>query len=192
MITAPSTIRPKSSAPRLIRLPLMPALHHADGGQQHRERDHQRGDQRRAEVAEQQEQHDDDEQRAFGEVLRDRRDRRVDQLRAVEHGLDRDARRQRSADLLHLARRPPRRPCGCSRRSASAPCRRRPRRRSRWRCRCAVSPPIADVGDVADAHRHAAARADDDVADLLDVLDPAAGAHDDSPRPCARCSRRRG
>ena len=60
-----------------------PALHHAGRGQQHRERDHERRDQRRAEVAEQQEQHDDDEERALGEVRRDGRDRGVDQLGAV-------------------------------------------------------------------------------------------------------------
>ena len=34
------------------------------------------------------------------------------------------------------------------------------------------------LGHVLDAHRHAAARGDDDVADLRDGLDAAAGAHD--------------
>ena len=66
----------------------MPPLPHADGGHQHGDRDDQRGDQRRAEIAEQQEQHHDDQQRAFGEVVRDRLDRGVDQLGAVEHRLE--------------------------------------------------------------------------------------------------------
>jgi hypothetical protein len=39
-------------------------------GEQHRQRNHRRGDQRRAEIAQQQEQHHDDQQRAFDQVLR--------------------------------------------------------------------------------------------------------------------------
>jgi hypothetical protein len=45
-----------------------PVLHHAGDGEQHRQRNHRRGDQRRAPVAEQQEQHDDHQQRAFQQV----------------------------------------------------------------------------------------------------------------------------
>ena len=47
------------------------------------------------------------------------------------------------SDLVASWRRPRRRRCGCWRRSASAPCRRRPPRRSRWRCRCGARAPIA-------------------------------------------------
>ncbi len=72
MITAPSTMSPKSSAPRLIRLPDTPPRTMPVMREQHRQRDHRRGDQRRAQVAEQQEQHHDDEQRAFDQVLRRR------------------------------------------------------------------------------------------------------------------------
>jgi hypothetical protein len=66
MMTAPSTIRPKSSAPRLIRLAEILACDHAGHGQQHGHRDDERGDDRRAEIAQQQEQDEDDEAGAFG------------------------------------------------------------------------------------------------------------------------------
>ena len=65
-----------------------PALPHADGGHQHGKRNDQRGDHRGAEIAEQQEQHRDDQQRAFGEVVRHGGDGGVDELGAVEHRLD--------------------------------------------------------------------------------------------------------
>jgi hypothetical protein len=44
-------------------------VHHAGEGEQHRQRNHQRGDQRRADVAQEQEQDRDDQQRAFEQVL---------------------------------------------------------------------------------------------------------------------------
>ncbi len=59
--------------------------------------------------------HDDDQQRALGKVLLDRGDGRVDQLGAVEHGLDDDVRRQRSVDRLHLFIDGRRQRCGCCR-----------------------------------------------------------------------------
>jgi hypothetical protein len=83
MMTAPSTIRPKSSAPRLIRLAEMPVLHHAGDRHQHGERNHRSGDQRCAQVAQQQEQHGDHQQRAFGQVLLHGCDGAIDQRRAV-------------------------------------------------------------------------------------------------------------
>ena len=94
MMTAPSTMSPKSIAPRLIRLPLVRVCDHADRGEQHRERDGERRDERGAEVAEHEEEHDDDEQRALGEVRLDGADRRVDERRAVEHRLRADVGRQ--------------------------------------------------------------------------------------------------
>ena len=63
MITAPSTMRPKSSAPRLIRLAEIRPCDHAGHGHQHRHRDDQRGDDGGPDVAEQQEQDHDDEGR---------------------------------------------------------------------------------------------------------------------------------
>ena len=69
MITAPSTISPKSSAPRLIRLALILALQHAGSRHQHGQRNDQRRDERRAEIAEQGEQDQDHQQRAFARFL---------------------------------------------------------------------------------------------------------------------------
>ena len=63
------------------------AAQHPEAGHQHGDRDHQRRDQRRPEIAEQQEQHDDNQQRPFGQVLRNCLDRGIDERRAVEHRL---------------------------------------------------------------------------------------------------------
>ena len=94
MMTAPSTIRPKSSAPRLIRLALSLRFQHARCGDQHGDRNDQRRDQRRAEIAEHQEQHENDQKRAVSEVRRHGVDGGFDQLGAVEHRPRADARRQ--------------------------------------------------------------------------------------------------
>ena len=72
---------------------------HAADRQQHRQRNDRRRDQRGADVAEQQEQHRNDQQRAFEEVLFDRPDRRLDQRRAVIDWVGDDACRQRLVDL---------------------------------------------------------------------------------------------
>ncbi len=77
-------------------------MDHAGHRHQHGNRDHQCRDQRRAEVAEQQEQDDDHEQRALGQVLRHRLDGCIDQEGAVENRLGVNARRQRLVDLLHF------------------------------------------------------------------------------------------
>ena len=58
MMTAPSTMSPKSIAPRLIRLPEMPGRVHHDDREEHRQRDRRRDDEPRAEVAEQEEEHE--------------------------------------------------------------------------------------------------------------------------------------
>ena len=54
---------------------------HAAEGEQHRKRNRQGHDQRRAQIAEEGEQHGDDEQAAFEQVFRDRVDHVIDQLR---------------------------------------------------------------------------------------------------------------
>ena len=51
-----------------------PALHHAGDGEQHRKRNTGRRKQRRAQVAEQQEQNGDDQERAFEKILLHSRD----------------------------------------------------------------------------------------------------------------------
>ena len=73
---------------------------HPKAGQHHRDRNDSRGNQRGAKVAEQQEQHDHNEERAFAQVLCDRLDCRIDQRGAVEHRLHHHVGRQRSIDLL--------------------------------------------------------------------------------------------
>ena len=93
MMTAPSTMSPKSIAPRLIRLALirlatMPVIVKSID-----ERDHQRRDERGPDVAEEQEQHDDDEQRALDQILAHRLDGGVDQVGAVVDGPGHHARR---------------------------------------------------------------------------------------------------
>jgi hypothetical protein len=75
---------------------------HARCRHQHGDRDDRGGDERRADIAEQQEQHDDDEQRAFDQVLLDRRDGRIDQLGAVIDRLGEHVGRQRLVDLVEL------------------------------------------------------------------------------------------
>ncbi len=167
MMTAPSTIRPKSSAPRLIRLALMRPCQHADRGHQHGDRDHQRGDQGRPEIAEQHEQH---------------RDRRAGRLRSGcaptvpmvastswvrsstvstltpggRDGVIASSLASTAADTVRLLA-----PISIRRRADHDLA-----GRFRWRCRCAVSPPIESVGEVADSDRHAAAGGDDDGAEL--------------------------
>ena len=61
---------------------------HAGEREQERERDRRGDDERRAPVAEQHEQHDDDEHRAFEQIGFDRVDGAVDELRAVVLDLD--------------------------------------------------------------------------------------------------------
>ena len=95
MMTAPSTMMPKSIAPRLIRLALTLRLHHAGDGKQHRQRNDAGGDDRGTDVAEDQKQHGDDQQRAFEQVLLDGRDGGFDQVGAVVDRPRDDALRER-------------------------------------------------------------------------------------------------
>ncbi len=131
MITAPSTMMPKSIAPKLIRLALtlvstMPVIVMAmDRGMT------QAGDQRGADVAEDQEQHGHDQRRAFQQIVLDRADGGLDQVGAVVHGPRHDALGQRFGDLVETCRDALAPRCGCSRRSAAWRCRARfPRRRA--------------------------------------------------------------
>jgi len=89
-------------SPKAHQIGRDPSAQHTKACQHHGDRDDQRRDQGRTEVAEQQEEHDDDQHRAFGQVFRDRLDRRIDQLGAVQHRLNYDVRRQRSVDRLQF------------------------------------------------------------------------------------------
>ncbi len=177
-MTAPSTMMPKSMAPRLIRLALIWFSHHAGDGEQHGQRNDAGRDEGRPEVAQDQEQDDDDQQRAFEQVLLDRPDRGLDQLGAV---VDRRAPRRRRAASARSRPACAATRCAAVRlfspissmavpitvslpSSVAAPVRR--------------SVPSLTSATSRDADRHAAARADDDVADLLDVVDLPRRAHE--------------
>src|SRR5215475_2045609 len=73
---------------------------HEARGDQHRERDHRRGEQRAAPVAEQQDEDEDDDQRALDQVLGYGVDRAVDEFRPVIERDQFDPFRQRPPDLL--------------------------------------------------------------------------------------------
>ena len=151
-------------------------LEHAHGRDQHGGRNHQRGDECGAEIAEQQEQNQDHQQRALGEVRRYGPDGCVDQLGAVQDGANANAGRQGAADLLDL-----RINRGCDRPAVAADQHQhRPEHRLVAVDAGAAEPQIASDGqgcDVLEVDRHVVTRRDDDVADLLQRLDPAAGAH---------------
>ena len=76
-----------------------PPLDHAGHGEKHRERDDERDDECRAPVAEQREEHDDDKQRALGEVRFDRANGAIHEVAAVVEWADDDAGRK---FLLHF------------------------------------------------------------------------------------------
>ena len=77
-----------------------PRFEHARGGHQHRDRDDRRGDQCRAQVSEECEQHGDHQQRTLGKVGRHGLDGGVDQAGAVKHRPDQQVRRQGARDLF--------------------------------------------------------------------------------------------
>ena len=73
---------------------------HPDCHQQEGQRDDERGDDCRADVAEQPEQNGDDQQGTDQQILFHRADRRIDELRAVQHRVHHDARRQRAREFF--------------------------------------------------------------------------------------------
>ena len=159
---------PKSMAPRAHEVGADPVLDHAGDREQHRQGDDAGGDEGGAEVAQHQEQHDDDQDRAFDQVLLDRPDRRLDQPGAVVDRARHDAVGQRRRDLVE-----PRRDALRGRPAVVADQQHggadhgflaveRGGTRAQRR-------PLLHLGHVADADRQAAARADDDVADLADA-----------------------
>ncbi len=75
---------------------------HAGEGEQHRQRNHERREERGACVSEQREENRDHEQRALDEVPLHRRDRAIDERGAIVDGPHRDAGREVLADLREL------------------------------------------------------------------------------------------
>ena len=91
IITAPSTISPKSRAPRLIRLADTPkVLHHAQR-KQHAQRNHGGHHQPGPPVAQQHQQHHHHNHAALKQVLGHGVDGGVHELGAVEEGPDEQA-----------------------------------------------------------------------------------------------------
>ena len=77
-------------------------MHHASEGEQHRQRNHRRRDDGRSDVAQEQEQDHDHQNRAFQQVLLDRADGFVHQNSTVVDGHRMDPLRQAAVDLHHL------------------------------------------------------------------------------------------
>ena len=77
---------------------------HAGKGEQHGQWNDHRSNQRRAEVAKEKEQDDDDQHGAFEQVLLHRGDRLVDEYGPVIHRDRMDTCRQRAIDLYHFVR----------------------------------------------------------------------------------------
>ena len=88
--TAPSTIMPKSIAPRLIRFAETPNTRHADEAEQQRDAESpQRRCSARPNVAQEQKQHRDDQQSGLEQVARHGPDRSVDHVGLVVERHDR-------------------------------------------------------------------------------------------------------
>ncbi|MGY4501905.1 hypothetical protein ACVWYH_005862 [Bradyrhizobium sp. GM24.11] len=151
-----------------------PALEHARRGDQHGDRDDACRDKGGAEVAEQQEQHRDDEQRTFSQILSHGVDRGVDELRSIENGAGIDARRQGLADVLDLgvggggdgpAVAADQHQCGAEHDLASVDAR-------------TAGPQFLsdrDIGQIPDADGNAAPCGHHDLLDVLKILDTAGG-----------------
>ena len=77
---------------------------HARDGEQHRQRNDTRRDQRGTDVSQEHEQDDDDQERADHEVVADGADRGVDQRGAIVDGLGNHSGREGPVHLLHLRR----------------------------------------------------------------------------------------
>ncbi len=152
-------------------------LDHARDRQQHRQRNDERRDERRAQVAEQREQHRDDEQRALEEVGAHGGDGFVDERRAVVHGLEAQTLGQRRVDLRELG--------GGGTRDDAAVLAHQHEHRAEHDFlavhRRGAGPQVladADVGDVADDDRRTVVRRDADPAQLVERGHLARHAHE--------------
>ncbi len=156
-----------------------PALQHPEGCHQHGQRDDESRDERRAKIAEQQEQDGDDQQGAFAQIPRHSVDCRIDQLRAVEDGFDSHAGRKGAADVLHF---------GIDRSGDSSAVVSDQHQSCSDNHLVSIAAGAAgadfasdrDVCDIADPDRNRAASDDGDVANIGKFFQPAAGANRDA------------
>ena len=152
-------------------------LHHASDRQQHGERDHRRRDQCGADVSEQQEQHDNDEQRAFQKVLLNGLDRAIDKLGAIIDRRRDDTFRQRSRRLLQTL-------CNSLSHLAAVLAHEHKHRAEHDLAAvlsCRACPQLfahGDIGDIDNANRHTGAIGDDDALQVFNALSLAAATNE--------------
>ena len=145
-----------------------PGLHHPSERNEHRHRDHSGGDQRRADVAEKQEQHDDHEKRTFEEIFLNGADGPIDELGAIIEGMRDDPGGQRPGRLFEAfgggfrddARVLTSQHEDGAEHDLLAVLRRRAGAQSR---------PDNDIRDIGDPDRYTAARGDDDLRQVVGV-----------------------
>ena len=145
-------------------------VHHAREGEQHRQGNHRRRDDGRSDVAQEQEQDHDHQNRAFQQVLLDRADGFVHQNSTVVDGHRMDPLRQAAVDLHHLL------VDGLRNRSAVLANQHEDRAQHHFAavvCGCAGAQfaPQPHVRHVAHPDWHAARAAEDDIANVLQRLD---------------------
>ena len=150
---------------------------HADCQTQHRHRDDCRRHQRGAEIAEHDKQHENDQRSAFEQIFRHRLDGGFHKQGPVQDRAHLDARRQRFFDLLHA-----RVDSFRNRSAVGADQHQRGADHHFFAIHAGAADTQllanADRGDVADTHRHAIARRRDDFADVVEVFEAPAAAHD--------------
>ena len=101
--TAPSTIIPKSSAPKRKKICGNLAQIEPNRSEHQGKRNRERNDQGRANIAEEQKQDDRNQNHPFAEVVQHRVQREMKQIAAVQHGNDLHAFGQDAfVELLHL------------------------------------------------------------------------------------------
>ncbi len=145
------------------------ALHHARDRHEHRDRNHGRRQQRRTHVAHEQKQHDDDEQRALGQIRAHGHECLIDELGAVVNGRCRHAVGQRILqDLERL---------GDTVGDFATVLADEHEYRAHDNlatvlrgCASAQLAPYTDVCEIRNAQRHAVLRRDDDILDIVEIL----------------------
>ena len=142
---------------------------HAGKGKQHRQRDHHGGNQRRANITEEDKQHRDHQHRPFQQVFPDRVDRLVHQHGAVVHGDRFYSGRQAAVDLHHFSVH--------RLRHGAAVLADQHEHRTEHHLAAVLGgssraqfAPDQHLGHVAHAHRHPAGVGQDDVADVVQRL----------------------
>jgi hypothetical protein len=156
-----------------------PALDHAGHGEKHGQRDGQRDDERRAQIAEQREEHHHDQQRSFKQTRLDRMQRAVHQVRAVVERSHFDTRRKFLLNMRELRRHVARDDTAVAARQHEGSAHHTFLAVDRGRAR-SIARTNPDLRDVLDPQRPGrTGELQRDVGDLLGRADAAVGANDD-------------